>query len=145
MHHLPQLSDAALPFRMIARWWRDWGRIDAASSRPVARPPMGANSEPAIMPPMVRSLPGKWPDSASLLDRRMAILHVDVARIAKTDQPGLQAMQMRCALCGDKFRCDHELSTGAGNGGWRSYCRDSDPLHQLLVRDGGKLSTDRGD
>jgi hypothetical protein len=146
MYHLPQLSNATLPFRLITRRWRDWARFEAAPDRPASRPPIGANSEPAIVPPLAtRSLPGKWPDSVSLLDRRMAALHLDAAKIAETNRPAFEAMKTQCTLCNDKLRCEHDLSTGTGNGGWRSYCANGDTLRALLVRDGGKLSSDKGD
>src|SRR5262245_41545991 len=97
MYHLPQLSGAALPFRLITRWWRDWARFEAAPDRPASRSPIGANSEPTIVPPLAtRSLPGKWPDSASLLDRRMAALHLDATTIAKINRVALEVMKTQC-------------------------------------------------
>jgi cytochrome c len=53
--------------------------------------------------------PGKWPDSAALLNRRLAALELDPAEIGRTQPQVLPDLQRVCTMCVNGRKCQHDL------------------------------------
>lgn len=115
-------------------WWRNWKRARATLSEihelesgelsRVARD-IGVNSFE------LRTLAGRWPDSADLLSQRLAALQL-------TDDAGVQAepgvlrdLQRVCTLCHEKQRCGHDIDNNSSSPEWREYCPNAETLNAL--------------
>ena len=70
----------------------------------------------------LRTLAGKWPDSAALLNRRLAALKLDPAEIGRTEPRVLSDLQRVCTMCRDERKCRHDLAHDPYNPAWRDYC-----------------------
>jgi hypothetical protein len=81
----------------------------------------------------LRELAGKGPDSADLLPRRMAALHIDAAEIRRAQTGVLRDLQRLCTLCDSKGHCEHDLDRGVATE-WHRYCPNADTL-RALTRD----------
>jgi len=126
-----------------ARWWRNWignrsGRaaidaLDPETERHIARDIGVGTGE-------LRALAGKWPDSASLLARRMASLRLDANAVEKTLPTVSRDLKKLCSLCRDKQRCEHDLNAASADPGWRGYCPNSHTLTALTAERNTKNS-----
>lgn len=129
-HHKPDRSVLA----GVVRRWRDWlgnraGRAefaDRGTQEPeaVARHVGAGGAE-------LRALAGKWPDSADLLTRRMAVLGLDASKVAQSQPEASHVLTEHGSLGSDKRQSEHDLNSGTLDPAWRRYCPDSQPLSTL--------------
>lgn len=113
----------------LRRWWSQW--LGAGDRPDCCSACIQEDVQEAAEPRRPGNLAGKWPDSASLLMRRMSALNVNPTGV---DRALVEDMKQRCSLCTGKERCEHELSTHTGNGAWRTYCVNSEALQGLQAR-----------
>jgi uncharacterized protein YjiS (DUF1127 family) len=119
----------------LARWWKNWvgnragraelDRLDTRDVESIARD-VGSSTDD------LRALAGKWPDSADLLTRRLATLHLNPTEVARTEPVLSRDMSRLCSLCGEKRQCEHDLDRGAVDPRWRRYCPNSQTLMALI-------------
>lgn len=79
----------------------------------------------------LRVLAGKWPDSADLVQRRLAALGIDAAELDAAQPATMRDMQRLCSLCDNKRVCEHDLDRGPANADWHEYCPNSGTLDAL--------------
>ncbi len=79
----------------------------------------------------LRVLAGKWPDSADLVERRMAALGLDAAEIDATQPATMRDLQRVCSVCANKRVCEHDLDRSPANAAWREYCPNAGTLEAL--------------
>jgi len=119
---------------IVSGWWRNWkqsrttlfeidGLEDAELSR-VARD-VGVNSSE------LRTLAGKWPDSADLLSQRLAALQLTEDAVARSEPGVLRDLQRVCTVCDEKQRCGHEIARDPSDPAWRGYCPNAETLDAL--------------
>jgi hypothetical protein len=80
----------------------------------------------------LRALAGKWPDSADLLWRRVAALHLDRTEIAQSMPLVSRDMSKLCSLCDEKRECERDLDRVAISPRWLRYCPNAQILMALL-------------
>jgi hypothetical protein len=120
------------PLGHLERWWRNWRSRDAArqelaccghdEAAHIARDVGVSASELQI-------LAGRWPDSANLLDRRIAALGLE--QIAHSEPQVLRDLQRVCGQCASEGRCERDLSSDDGDRSWRDYCPNVATLDAL--------------
>jgi hypothetical protein len=113
------------PFDAVARWWRGWkaARADMASlDRCGADETERMAHDIGVSVPELRALAGKWPDSADLLNRRLAALALDPATIKRIEPQVLTDLQRVCTMCRSKRKCEHDMAGDADDPVWRQYC-----------------------
>jgi uncharacterized protein YjiS (DUF1127 family) len=119
----------------VARWWRNWAgnRQGRAELQALTSEELGQLArDVGIGSTELRTLAGKWPDSAALLDRRMVALHLDPDAIGRSQPAVTRDMQRLCSLCRGKRTCEHDLDNGAVQPRWRRYCPNSTTLMALV-------------
>jgi hypothetical protein len=113
------------PFNAVAQWWHNW---TAARANVASIDCCGADETDRIAHDIgvsaseLRALAGKWPDSADLLNRRLATLALDPADIRRTEPQVLSDLQRVCTMCRDERKCRHDLADDPYNPAWRDYC-----------------------
>ena len=126
------------PFGLIARWWSNWTRRNAASRELECcgeieiehlAHDLGVNSSE------LRTLAGRWPDAADLLGRRMKALGLDDAQVGQGEPEVLRDLQRVCGQCAAEGRCEHDLSRDPQDRAWRSYCPNVATLDALRSED----------
>jgi hypothetical protein len=132
---------------LLARWWRNWfcnhagvaelQNLSLQDFKAIAKD-VGASANE------LRALAGKWPDSADLLARRMAMLQLDPAPIWNSQSAVARDLQKTCSLCADKVRCEHDLQNGLINPDWRRYCANSSTLMALIEQRSKQSSNSDG-
>jgi hypothetical protein len=85
-----------------------------------------------IPPGELRALAAKGPDSARLLEKLLLKLHVDPAQLANANPAIMRDLQRLCVVCGQKERCQHELSEGTAADHFREYCPNAFTLDALF-------------
>ncbi len=126
--HPPLLTRAANWWRNWLGNWRGWSEVDSLDPeqmRSIARD-VGASRDE------LRTLAGKWPDSAAPLARRMTALGLDAADIARSQPAVSRDLNKSCSLCGEKRQCEHDLASGTVRPTWRQYCPNSGTLLALV-------------
>lgn len=128
------VKDHETPLGAIARWWRRWkahrsavaelDRFDAGEVAHLAHD-VGVTSSD------LRTLAGRWPDSADLLHRRMATVGLDEDQIARAEPQALRDLQRVCSECPDTARCRRDFDRNAGDETWRAYCPNVPTLDAL--------------
>lgn len=81
----------------------------------------------------LRTLAEQAPDSADLVDRRIAALGLDREAIIRDTPAVMRDLQRCCSGCGVKARCASELDAKVTRGDWRDYCPNSATLTSLKV------------
>lgn len=76
-------------------------------------------------------LAGKWPDAASLVERRAAALGIDTAEIKRMESQTMRDLARVCSVCGNKHVCEHDLSHAPAEADWKDYCPNLDTLTAL--------------
>jgi hypothetical protein len=66
----------------------------------------------------------------------LAALHVDPKALAEADPINMRDLQRLCITCGDKKRCEHELSNGTAAENFREYCPNALTLDALFGQKG---------
>jgi hypothetical protein len=79
----------------------------------------------------LRTLAGKWPDSADLLSQRLAALRLDEPAIARTEPAVLRDMERVCSNCSAKPHCGHDIDVNPASVEWRTYCPNVETLDAL--------------
>src|SRR5690348_7122111 len=92
----------------IGAWWHNWRKSSATltelaelSNYELSRVAHDIN----VSPPELKTLAGKWPDSADLLSQRLAALAVDTVAVAQNEPQVLRDMERVCSLCSEKPHC----------------------------------------
>jgi len=86
----------------------------------------------------LRTLAGKWPDSAALLSRRMALLDLDERKVGRKEPQVIRDMQRVCSLCADKRLCERDLADATSGRIWRDYCPNVRTLEALDAERAGR-------
>jgi uncharacterized protein YjiS (DUF1127 family) len=127
-------KDHETPFGAIGRWWRRWKERRSAVAE-LDRFEPGDMTHLAhdlgVSASDLRTLAGRWPDSADLLRRRMAAVGLDEDQIARSEPQVLRDLERVCSECADKSRCRHELDDNGDNPAWRDYCPNVSTLDAL--------------
>jgi hypothetical protein len=123
------------PIAVIGRWFRNWtgnraseaqlDKFDAQELSQIARD-VGVNTRE------LRALAGKWPDAASLLTQRMALLHLDPEEIAHKLPAVSNDLRKLCSMCRTKQRCGHDVDNNAADPVWQHYCPNAGTLTALV-------------
>ncbi len=121
-------------FADIGRWWREW-----LGNRPALAELQGCSREELrriasdfrATPEELQALAARWPDSANLLDRRMAALDIDLDRVARSQPAVANDLKRLCSLCQSKGECEHDLDSNPGDPRWREYCPNASTLTAL--------------
>lgn len=79
----------------------------------------------------LRTLAGKWPDSADLLSQRLAALRLDQPALSRTEPAVLRDMERVCANCSEKSHCSHDIDVNPTSAEWRTYCPNVETLDAL--------------
>lgn len=79
----------------------------------------------------LRTLAGKWPDSADLLSQRLVALQLDEPTIARTEPAVLRDMERVCSNCAEKQHCSHDIDANPTSCEWRTYCPNVETLDAL--------------
>jgi hypothetical protein len=113
------------PFNSVAQWWHNW---KAARSDMASLDCCGADEtermahDIGVSASELRALAGKWPDSADLLNRRLAALALDPATIKRIEPQVLTDLQRVCTMCRSKRKCEHDMAYDVHDPVWRQYC-----------------------
>lgn len=120
----------------IERWWRNWRARDAArhelaccghdEAAHIARDVGVSASE-------LQTLAGRWPDSATLLDRRLTAL--GLGQIAQSEPEVVRDLQRVCGQCASERRCERDLSSDVQDRAWRDYCPNVATLDALRTEE----------
>lgn len=112
-------------FNAVARWWRNWttaranvANLDCCGTEQTER----IAHDLGVSAPELRTLAGKWPDSADLLNRRLAALELDPTEIRRTEPQVLHDLQRVCTMCTSGRECSHDLARDPSDPAWREYC-----------------------
>jgi hypothetical protein len=132
--HTSSLQHGGSFFSVLDRWWRNWresrarvAQLSAFTSRElddVAR-------DAGVTTDELRALAGKWPDSADLLNRRMAVLGLDPAEVNRGQPATSNDLRRLCSLCGSKRRCERDLAKHPADPVWTEYCPNATTLTAL--------------
>ena len=124
------------PLGYLEKWWRNWRARDAARQElaccghdemaHIARDVGVSASE-------LQTLAGRWPDSASLLERRVAAL--GLKQIAQSEPQVVRDLQRVCGQCASEARCERDLNADEGDRTWRSYCPNVATLDALRTEE----------
>ncbi len=71
-------------------------------------------------------LAGKWPESATLLARRITALGFDGVELGRTQPQVVRDLQRVCSICMNKRACEHDLDRTPSSPAWRDYCANAD-------------------
>jgi hypothetical protein len=119
----------------VAQWWRNW---TAARANVASLHCCGADEtarmahDLGVTTPELRALAGKWPDSADLLNDRLAALDLDRAEIQHVEPRVLADLQRVCTMC-TKRACKHDLAQRPDDPVWREYCPNVGTLDALAA------------
>src|SRR5580704_6235325 len=101
----------------VAEWWRNRGHGDVGDleeSRIARELGLGVGE--------LHELVRRGRNSANLLPRRMATLHLDADELARSDGLLLRDLQRVCAMCESKGRCMRDLGRDPNDPAWEEYC-----------------------
>ncbi|MCC6947977.1 MAG: hypothetical protein IT539_09460 [Bradyrhizobiaceae bacterium] len=104
---------------------RKSAEIDRIDSRELDR----LAADAGISVAELRSFAAAWPDSAALLDRRLAYLNL--THVAQANPDVFRDMQRVCTQCGVKGRCEHDMDRDPADPVWQRYCPNVDTLRGL--------------
>jgi hypothetical protein len=109
----------------VSRWWRNWraarssmAMLDACGAEETER----IAHDVGVSASELRTLAGKWPDSAALLNRRLAALQLDPVEIGRSERRVLSDLQRVCTICVSSRECTHDLARDPDDPVWRQYC-----------------------
>lgn len=80
----------------------------------------------------LREIANKGPGGADLLSKMLVALKVDPNEIAKANPGVMRDLQRLCVSCGDKKRCQHELTDGTAAEHFHEYCPNAFTLDALF-------------
>jgi hypothetical protein len=128
--------EATMTNPFVAQWWHNW---KTTRTNLVALDCCGANEAGRIAHDLgicvrqLRALAGRWPDSGDLLNRRLAGLELDPAKIRRTEPQVLQDLQRVCTMCGSSRAWEHDLAKNPSDPAWREYCPNTIMLDALVT------------
>jgi len=125
----------------IALWWKRWIKsrsqlfeLESSGADQVER----MAKDLSMSPSELRRLVIRGSDEADLLHRRLAILHLDVDALARSEPLLFRDLQKLCALCESRGRCVRDLAreanrepTDVESRDWRDYCPNTATLNML--------------
>ena len=122
----------------LARWWHNWkarnsavGELDCCGADETTRIAQDVGLSVAEL----RTLAGRWPDSANLLERRMAAVGLSVDHVAHSEPEVLRDLQRVCGQCAVEGRCTRDLDQDERDRVWRDYCPNVATLDALRVEE----------
>jgi hypothetical protein len=121
-------------FSGLAKWWRKWtgARANVMSlDRCGAEETERIAQDVGLTAPQLRALAGKWPDSADLLNARLAALHLDREEIQRSEPQVLADLQRVCTMCTSERTCRRDLAESPDDPVWREYCANVITLDAL--------------
>ena len=129
--HWPVVDNVIAP---LAEWWRRHAAINENLADLAALGP----EETALMaqdiglaPGDLREVAAHYTDAADLLEKRLQVLGLSSAELAKTAHTELRDMERLCTLCRAKGRCAHDLATDPDDPVWQRYCPNAQALTSL--------------
>src|SRR5215471_10425234 len=118
----------------VGEWLKGWwersimlAELDACSGAEVER--MARDTGVGVGD--LRVLAGKWPDSADLVNRRLAAIGLDTVDVEEAHPATMRDLQRVCSLCDNKRVCEHDLDRSPANASWREYCPNAGTLAAL--------------
>lgn len=108
----------------LARWWHNWKARDAAVRELgwCGTETSRIAQDVGVSTAELRTLAGRWPDSAGLLGRRMMAVGLDAEQVADSQPEMLRDLQRVCGQCGAEGRCARDLDRDEQDRAWRDYC-----------------------
>jgi hypothetical protein len=110
---------------IVARWWhrissnragaQELGNFDASELQHIAND-VGCDVTE------LRTLAGRWPESADLLQRRMSALHLHSQELSSEQPQLVNDLKKHCSLCAMKGQCEHDLDKRPNDPVWQRYC-----------------------
>ncbi|MPZ59193.1 MAG: hypothetical protein GEU91_22445 [Rhizobiales bacterium] len=134
-------------FGAVMHWWRNWrsSRTRVAELSNFTHEEMQHIArDVGVTTTELRVLAGKWPESADLLTRRMAVLGLDAAEVAHSQPSVSKDLERLCSLCASKRRCESDLATNPEGQAWQQYCPNHTTL-TILRDERAKFSKDNGE
>ena len=135
-----ELNQVSTFAHQLSRWWQNWcGRRAAIAELNRC----GSNVERiahdvGLDPAGLRTLAGKWPGAADLLEQRMAQLKLDEDDVRTSEPQVLRDLQRVCTVCASKGRCTHDLVKAPSDPAWREYCPNAPTLAALIAERSGR-------
>ena len=80
----------------------------------------------------LRALAAKGPGSADLLEKMLIALRVDPTALAQSNPAVMRDLQRLCVACGQKGRCQHELTEGTAAEHFHEFCPNAFTLDALF-------------
>ena len=132
---------------VLARWWQNWrartaavDEIECCGADEAARIAQDVGLSAAEL----RTLAGRWPDSADLLERRMTAVGLSAEQIAHSQPEVLRDLQRVCGQCAVEGRCSRDLDRDEQDRAWREYCPNVATLDALRVEERDRRLMRRG-
>ena len=88
-------------------------------------------SDIGLSPRDLRRMVMLGPDSAKLLLRRMAVLHLDADALVESEPGVMRDLQRLCSTCASQKRCKRDLARDPENLAWQQYCPNEGTLVAL--------------
>jgi len=123
---------------LFARWWKNWKARDTAVSelRCCDRAEETRIAQDVgVSVSELRTLAGRWPDSAGLLERRMSAAGLNAAQLSQSEPEVLRDLQRVCGQCAVEGRCARDLGRDEQDPAWRDYCPNVMVLDALRVEE----------
>jgi len=134
MSALPNARKRRSPVEVISQWWQVWTSTGPAQEELTccAEGEVERIAKDIGMPASeIRRLANLGPESAELLSRRMAALHLDRKEVAQTHPQTFRDLQRVCTLCEGHRQCARDLARNSGDPGWEEYCPNAATLRSL--------------
>jgi hypothetical protein len=120
------------PLGHFQRWWRNW-RARGAARQELA----GCGHDEVahiardvtLSPSELHTLAGRWPDSANLLGRRVAVLGLE--QLTTLEPEVARDLQRVCGQCDSESWCERNLNSGERDRAWREYCSNATTFDAL--------------
>jgi hypothetical protein len=111
-------------FNTVASWWHNWrtARATLASLDRCGHETEWIAHDLGVTATELRALAGRRPDSADLLNCRLAALDLDRAEIQRSEPQVLPDLQRVCTICKSSRRCKRDLAENPYDPVWREYC-----------------------
>ena len=117
----------------LADWWQD---LRAARMRLRELQQCGDNLEHiardvGLSSSDLYAMAAKPPDAADQQKQRLAALDIDRASLLRRHPRVARDLERVCSLCGQKRRCERDLSSHPNDPVWRTYCPNTQTLDAL--------------
>lgn len=135
---MPGIEDAVRRNAFLASvvgWWRERrlkgreGDLNDLDDHELAR----MAGELGITRSDLMTLAAQGPQAARLMERMLALHHLDPQMVAKSDPGVLRDMELHCSQCGEKQRCARELAAGTALSNAESFCPNAPTMKALLM------------